>query len=314
MVLNNINVIIPSKDHLVVLLWESSHNDVLQVYINERTMTISDGLDYALSNWYHHAEYALKKIGVIKAMTNVNFIDHQGEATLLINDQPAWHLITKDFLAQGDGHNCGPIAGLKFMDVFNVMTKKKIMASKLTLQEMVMQQYKTMIDVVKSNLVISQKMSLRDIVKSSQLVCICHNYKEINHKTTRFMKCCGYNFHLPCVSSVMEEYRSCPSCNAKNPKLSNKRLTDKAQEESVTKKKRSQICQGQKMVDLYSTSIKDAAVDVMVGSVVTLQVDRCVASHPCEVLAIVVDCKDTGGIITCSSSGIIVNGKHKCNW
>ena len=94
---------------------------------------ISDGLDYALSKWYCHAEYVLKKIGVIKPRTDVNFIDHQWEATQLINDQPAWHLKNQDFLTQGDGHNCGPIACLKFTEVFNVTTKKKVMASKLTL-------------------------------------------------------------------------------------------------------------------------------------------------------------------------------------
>ena len=175
MVLDNINVVTPSKDLLVLLLWESSHYAVLEVHISERTMMISDGLDYALSNWYHHAEYVLKKIGAIKPMAYVNFIDHQGEATLLINDHPAGLLITEDFLTQSDGHNCSPIACLNFMEVFNVTTKKKIMASKLTLQEMVMQQYKTMIDAVKSDLVISQKTSLKDIVKSSQLVCIYYN-------------------------------------------------------------------------------------------------------------------------------------------
>ena len=49
----------------------------------------------------------------------MNFIDHQGEATLLFNDQPAWHLKSQDFLTQGDGHNCGPIACLKFMECEN---------------------------------------------------------------------------------------------------------------------------------------------------------------------------------------------------
>ena len=314
MVLDNIDVITPTKDHRVILLWESSHYAVLEVHISERTMMISDGLDYALLTWYRHAEYVLKKIGAIKARTNVNFIDHQGEATLLINDTPVWHLKSQDFLTQGDGHNCGPIACLKFMKVFNVTTKKKVMASKLTLQEMVMQQYKTMIDAMKFDLVILQKTSMKDIVKSSQLVCICLDYKDINNKATRFMSCCGYNFHLPCISSVIEECGSCPSCCAETPKSSNKRLTDTTREESAAKKKSFQICQGQKMVDLYSTCIKDAVGDVTVGSIVTLQVDRCVASHPCGVLAIVVDHKDTGGIIACSSSGIIVNGKQKCNW
>ena len=48
----------------------------------------------------------------------------------------------------------------------------------------------------------------------------------------------------------------------------------------------------------------------------TLQVDRRVASFPFPrgVIAVVVECKETGGIIACTEAGIITNGHSKKEW
>ena len=53
---------------------------------------------------------------------------------------------------------------------------------------------------------------------------------------------------------------------------------------------------------------------VTVASVVTVFVDRQVASHARGVLAIVVEKKDTGAVIACSEAGIITNGQGKKIW
>jgi hypothetical protein len=50
------------------------------------------------------------------------------------------------------------------MEIFNVTTKKKIRACKLTFREIMMQQYKTcwILDTMKFDLVISQRTSIKD--------------------------------------------------------------------------------------------------------------------------------------------------------
>jgi hypothetical protein len=93
-----------------------------------------------------------------------------------------------------------------------------------------------------------------------------------------------------------------------------KQRFDTVREESAKKKKTHQINQGEKMMLRHSKSLKEAAEEVTIGSVVTIWVDRRVATHPRGVVAIVVDKKLTGGIIACSSAGIIVNGKTRRTW
>jgi small ligand-binding sensory domain FIST len=68
------------------------------------------------------------------------------------------------------------------------------------------------------------------------------------------------------------------------------------------------------MKKAYADSLKQSAMKVTVASVVTVFVDRRVASHARGVLAIVVEKKDTGAVIACSEAGIITNGQGKKIW
>jgi hypothetical protein len=106
-------------------------------------MKVSNGLDKRLQMWYCQAEYVLKKIGEASLNTFVNIIGHQMGVTMLMDGIPAWNLLPDNFLYQGDGHNCGPIAclKLKFMELFNIMPKKGILGRNLTFRQLVTQQY-----------------------------------------------------------------------------------------------------------------------------------------------------------------------------
>lgn len=86
-------------------------------------------------------------------------------------------------------------------------------------------------------------------------------------------------------------------------------------EESVKKRRLLQDSQGEKMKKRHQESLQQLGKDVRRGSMVTLHIDRRVASHARGVTAVVVDCcPNTGGIIACSSKGIIVNGVGKKEW
>jgi hypothetical protein len=121
-----IDIIQPKKDRLVVLFCVESHYAVCEVILKDRVIKISDGLDKLLQKWFHQVKYALKKIGVVSHDTYVNIIGQQMGATIVINGIPPWNLLPDDFLHQSDGHNCGTIACLKFMDLLNIMPKVEI--------------------------------------------------------------------------------------------------------------------------------------------------------------------------------------------
>ncbi len=156
---------------------------------------------------------------------------------MVMNDIPPWNVLPDDFLHQSDGHNCGPIACLKFMDLFNIMPKEEIEASKLTYRQLVTQQYSALFEKSKFNLVIAQRTSFHNIVKGIHLVCMCHGNEKINSKEWRIMKCCGSHlFHYSAY--ITNTTGLCPACGHNVPPtvVNTTRNNDIVREDSVKKK------------------------------------------------------------------------------
>ena len=320
----------PLPDKMVLLLWEKSHYAVMEVIVSSRSMNIYDGLNKSLSAWYPHAEYILKMMGIIKAPFQspaVQFLSLPMSSTIeLGGGQPNWHISAEVFITQHDGHNCGPIACLKMLEVFHMTTLKKLRddLKTMTYRQIVMAKYKELITALQDHLHISQKVRLDDSAKTVYHLCLCNTFEHINDQAFQFMNCCGYTIHKPCVSKFLHDWMWCPTCKSDATETmasmdlsllaETKRRFDTVREESAKKKKTHQINQGEKMMLRHSKSLKEAAEEVTIGSVVTIWVDRRVATHPRGVVAIVVDKKLTGGIIACSSAGIIVNGKTRRTW
>ena len=64
----------------------------------------------------------------------------------------------------------------------------------------------------------------------------------------------------------------------------------------------------------YKETMKERGSNISFGDVVTVWVDPRVASHARGVVAIVVNSKESGGILACADGGCIVNGKTKKEW
>ena len=190
------------------------------------------------------------------------------------------------------------------------------MASKLTFRQLVTQQYSALFEKSKFNMVIAQRTSFQNIVKGKQIVCMCHGNDKINSKEWRIMKCCGHLFHYPCISDITNTTGVCPACGHKAPPnvVATKRNNEVVRLESVEKRKKGQVHQGEKMKKAYADSLQQSAKNVTEASVVTVFVDQQVASHARGVLAIVVEGNSTGAIIACSEAGIITNGQGKKVW
>ena len=283
--ITDIKQMTPRSNCLAVLLFHRNHYAVLVVNMKNRVLSIYDGLGHDLSNWYPHCKYVLKKIGVMDcfAPSPHYFPNHMSITVHFAGEVPSWNIKPGVFLDQSDGHNCGPIACLKFMELFGVTTTnniKKNLTEKL-MRQLVMEQFMHMVTVLKHDLFITQKVDLEDVIKSNHLVCICKDFSSLDLKSYR-MPCCGYNFHCNCVHEFIKVNSWCPSCkgDAEEPPQDQKCPTDKVREESATKKQNLQCDQGAKMVAHHNVSLQASAAAVTPGSVVTIWVDRRVASHP----------------------------------
>jgi hypothetical protein len=212
-----IKVIKSQEEHLAVLMCVDSHYAVAEVFLKDRIMKISNGLDMPLQKLYHQAKYVPEMIGEALLNTFVNIIGHQMGATIVMNGIPAWNLLLDDFLYQGNGHNCGLIACLKFVGLFNIMPKKDILGSNLTFRQLVKQQDTTMFKQITFDLVIAQWTSLHDIVKGKKVICMCHDNDQISSMEWRFMTSCGHLFHYPCITTITKSTGLCPACGNDPP-------------------------------------------------------------------------------------------------
>ena len=144
-----------------------------------------------------------------------------------------------------------------------------------------MEHFMHMVTALKHDLFITQKVDLADMIKSNHLLCICKDFSSLDLKSYR-MPCCGYNFHCKCVHEFIKVNSWCPSCkgDATEPPHDQKCPTDEVREESATKKQNLQRDQGAKIIAHHNVSLQASAAAVTPGSVVTIWVDRRVASHP----------------------------------
>jgi hypothetical protein len=115
----------------IVSVWHSSAHFVtmeLQLNAAPRKMIVYDGFDIEnqrVTRWVEHAVYTLKRACLLPFDSEAKFVQMEGENPMkhLVIETPNEGMIELAldvFMPQLDGHNCGAIAGLKLMEIFDV--------------------------------------------------------------------------------------------------------------------------------------------------------------------------------------------------
>ena len=248
----------------------------------------------------------------------------------LVYDEGMYSVHARHFVTQSDGCNCGPIACLKFMEIFGFISTEQIPKIKrhqsgLPYRRLVYNQHLMCLEILKDELIASKKVKYKEINIETDVLCVCDEVKNHNCMTRHQMQCCGATFEKSCLTNFINTLSWCPYCGVKSNLIQEKmdslplpsraqRSNDLVRAKSAEKKREFQQNQGEKMKKRYNDSMKDAARAVTVGSVVTIWVDPRVASHARGVMAIVFAAKETGGILACADGGVIVNGITKKEW
>lgn len=250
------------------------------------------------------------------------------------------------FLTQKDGHNCGPIACLKFMEIYDFIDMDVIEKNRgkngSSYRQLVYKQHHMCLVYLKDEIIVNARIKKDDIQKECDVLCVCKGNIRHNTMTSRVLPCCNAIFSDECVTDFLEKYSWCPFCGEeckKNDKVLSTvdyhlkiddeltellptnvykneevRENDAVRKESAEKKRKFQEKQGQKMEKRYKETMKERGSNISFGDVVTVWVDPRVASHARGVVAIVVNSKESGGILACADGGCIVNGKTKKEW
>ncbi len=135
-------------------------------------------------------------LGIIKAPFKSPAVQFQSlpmSTTIVLGDgQNDWYISAKVFINQHDGHNCGPIACIKILEVLHMTTLRKVREELKTRSycQIVMDKYKELITELQTHLHISKKVRIQDCVKTMHHLCLCNTFEHINNQAFQFMTCC----------------------------------------------------------------------------------------------------------------------------
>ena len=135
---------------------------------------------------------------------------------MLYDDGLVFNGISGQFLPQYNGHNCGPIAFLNCMEIYDSISidiiKKNHGKNGSSYHELVYEQHHMCLGYLKDELVVNEWVKKDVIVKERDLLCVCKAFISHNLTASHVMPCCSAKFHTTCITDFINKYMWCPYC------------------------------------------------------------------------------------------------------
>jgi len=159
---------------VVGVMHQANHYAVLEIALRSKRLLVYDGLNRNLLRWMDHVACALKFCMLIRLDAN----DYVAEAdkpvliksgrreqkkiqgySLSFDYSQQWRLERVEFLEQNDGFSCGPIACVKILEIFNLVTLNAVRLAyeNNSLRTMVANEWKRFLERANNDLVVSVK-------------------------------------------------------------------------------------------------------------------------------------------------------------
>ena len=277
----------PDTNTVVSVMHSHGHYGVMFAQINLKTVTIYDGLSYPLATWKHHVASVLKRCFQIEREAEINFEEKRNIIHLntgIIAEGEYWKMKCGATITQKDSVNCGPIACMKLLELFNCVESRIIDPDRIGVEHyrsIVIAKFKNMLQLFNTDFVVHARKS------------------EIKRK--RKGKA-DYNFDESGQKSEMKKFKADHNVDESGNYLRN---ADIVREESAELRRRSQLTQAKKMEDTFKKSV--VASGVSVGAVVTMKVDARDCSHPRGIIGIVYEANPNGAVKVITENGVISN-------
>ncbi len=167
-----------TAEKIVGIIHKSSHYAVMEIDIKNRVSRIYDGLGVApLLTWSQHILNALQMCQLIGRSVTITTLADKPESVqhprtrnvspkvngyTMILGKEQWRLERGTFVAQTDGYNCGPIACVKVLEMYSLMSLAdvKLAYSLNSLRKGVIDKWKRFIDYCDSNLVVRRRFDV----------------------------------------------------------------------------------------------------------------------------------------------------------
>jgi hypothetical protein len=195
----------------------SSHFAFFTMNFQEKEILIFDGLGFRLNCWIPHALNLFKKCGLLDLDGFTHFrCPKQGDNVIekilraKVKDGSTWSLKAGPlFFKQTDGHNCGPLASLKMMEVFGRCDRKVVLRQGATtidpqlLRDLVVIDFQRLLKEFSGDLNVLKRKKYVAVARAPNAkIQICHfclcDISKQNPAIT--MTCCNKNsIHEMCV-------------------------------------------------------------------------------------------------------------------
>lgn len=232
--------------HFLLVAYSSSHFAVLDFDILLRTVSIFDGLNLKIDRWQDHVvhtvrQYGLTPLGIEPMITysvdvTINKSSRQ-RIEVQFGEQAPWIVTNTNYLRQKDGHNCGPIACTKVMEVLGYIPEGSIEemgARPGGWRRLVMNTFADLLSKYDEQLHVNmiedgnnvgggvqkaaeettakQVLLRQEVVPSQEPVCICTD--TTSKDTVYCLPCCGRLVHVQCLVQYFYSIPFCMFCSA----------------------------------------------------------------------------------------------------
>ena len=288
-----------STTHLVSVVYNKSHFVVLYYDLGAKTVVVFDGLRFSIESWIKHIVFTVKRYGLVPLAANYAAVPSQDCFDVVLDtstrssqkrtavskqtvitfegQRNPWIVGHDTSYQQSDGHNCGPIACIKLMEIFGAREPGTIHEVGTdpkhpdeTYRSLVMNYYESRLKLYDSIL----KVQFRPLKK--------------NEGAVKVDECAT-------TTTTGIEIDSSPDITKANV----------VRNSAMTKKNAKQKASAEKEILRLGTVAVDSGAAK--GAVVSLHVDYRTNAHAQALVAIIYDVKKTGGVLVCSEHGIITH-------
>ena len=158
-----------SVKRVVSVFHGNDHFAVMESNLDTNVITIYDGLNLGLNNWFHHITNVLKRTKLIGRNSLPTFHSNgKTELELVTEDEDSWIISKSIIVHQKDGYNCGPIACLVLGSIFEPEIVNISAISPHNYRSFVVTMFKEMVNQFNTELILPS--DLHDTVSMTQQV------------------------------------------------------------------------------------------------------------------------------------------------
>ena len=146
----------------------NDHFSEMESNLDTNVITIYDGLNLGLNNWFHHITNVLKRTKLIGRNSLPTFHSNGKTELELVTDEDSWIISKSIIVHQKDGYNCGPIACLVLVSIFEPEIVKISAISPHNHRPFVVTRFKEMVNQFNTEMILQS--DLHDTVSITQQV------------------------------------------------------------------------------------------------------------------------------------------------